>query len=423
MVARTMSSMHQDPSETTLAFCQTPTAPVHNPTEDLRCITSTFHHLHNSGWYWGPISASEARDALQKVSVGTFLVRDSSHPLYMLTLSVKTACGPTNVRIEYSGGRFRLDSSSPGPTRLLSFPDVCSLVQHYVGSGQTQQGKRAELDDSTPNAKPSSPQAVPKDNAVLLKLMRPLSQPQAFPSLQHLTRLAINCQTDYTEQLPLPRPLLCYLQDYPFKSLHAKQRASYRPVMAAIRKKLVIVGDGACGKTCLLIVFSKDQFPEVYVPTVFENYVADIEVDSRQVELALWDTAGQEDYDRLRPLSYPDTDVILMCFSVDSPDSLENIPEKWTPEVKHFCPNIPIILVGNKKDLRNDEHTRRELAKMKQEPVKPEEGRDMANRISAFGYMECSAKTKDGVREVFEMATRAALQARRGKQRHKCLLL
>lgn len=53
--------------------------------------------------------------------------------------------------------------------------------------------------------------------------------------------------------------------------------------MAAIRKKLVIVGDGACGKTCLLIVFSKDQFPEVYVPTVFENYIADIEVDGKQV--------------------------------------------------------------------------------------------------------------------------------------------
>ncbi|XP_071379617.1 rho-related GTP-binding protein RhoA-A isoform X2 [Centroberyx affinis] len=173
--------------------------------------------------------------------------------------------------------------------------------------------------------------------------------------------------------------------------------------MAAIRKKLVIVGDGACGKTCLLIVFSKDQFPEVYVPTVFENYV--------------------EDYDRLRPLSYPDTDVILMCFSIDSPDSLENIPEKWTPEVKHFCPNVPIILVGNKKDLRNDEHTRRELAKMKQEPVKPEEGRDMANRINAFGYLECSAKTKDGVREVFEMATRAALQAKKRGKKNGCLLL
>uniref|UniRef100_A0A3B3XES7 Ras homolog family member B n=1 Tax=Poecilia mexicana TaxID=48701 RepID=A0A3B3XES7_9TELE len=108
--------------------------------------------------------------------------------------------------------------------------------------------------------------------------------------------------------------------------------------MAVQRKKLVVVGDGACGKTCLLIVFSKDEFPEVYVPTVFETYVADIEVDNQQVQLALWDTAGQEDYDRLRPLSYPDTDVILMCYSVDSPDSLGNISEKWTfPSARGLC--------------------------------------------------------------------------------------
>jgi len=192
--------------------------------------------------------------------------------------------------------------------------------------------------------------------------------------------------------------------------------------MATIRKKLVIVGDGACGKTCLLIVFSKDQFPEVYVPTVFENYVADIEVDGKQVELALWDTAGQEDYDRLRPLSYPDTDVILMCFSIDSPDSLENIPEKWTPEVRHFCPNVPIILVGNKKDLRMDESTKRELAKMKQEPVRQDDGRAMSDKIGAFGYLECSAKTKDGVRAVFETATRAALQVKKKKKQKCCLL-
>lgn len=76
-----------------------------------------------------------------------------------------------------------------------------------------------------------------------------------------------------------------------------------------------------------------------------------------QVELALWDTAGQEDYDRLRLLSYPDTDVIVMCFSIDLPDSLENIQDKWIPEVKHFCPNVPIILVGNKRDLRFDPYT------------------------------------------------------------------
>ena len=189
-----------------------------------------------------------------------------------------------------------------------------------------------------------------------------------------------------------------------------------------MRKKLVIVGDGACGKTCLLIVFSKDQFPEVYVPTVFENYVADIEVDGKNVELALWDTAGQEDYDRLRPLSYPDTDVILMCYSIDSPDSLENIPEKWTPEVRHFCPSVPIVLVGNKKDLRNNEATRRELLKSKQEPVKTEEGRAMAEKIGAYAFLECSAKTKEGVREVFETATRAAL-SRQKKKARKCSLL
>ncbi|KAI6187525.1 Transforming protein RhoA [Aphelenchoides besseyi] len=208
--------------------------------------------------------------------------------------------------------------------------------------------------------------------------------------------------------------------------------------MAAIRKKLVIVGDGACGKTCLLIVFSKDQFPDVYVPTVFENYVADIEVDGKQVELALWDTAGQEDYDRLRPLSYPDTDVILMCFSIDSPDSLDNIPEKWTPEVRHFCPDVPIILVGNKKDIRADDAAVNEMRKLNQEPVKAEQAKSMAEQIGAFAYLECSAKTKEvrfsivqqtnflfsqGIREVFETATRAALTTKNKASRKLCDLL
>ncbi|VDN96646.1 unnamed protein product [Rodentolepis nana] len=183
--------------------------------------------------------------------------------------------------------------------------------------------------------------------------------------------------------------------------------------MTTIRKKLVIVGDGACGKTCLLIVFSKDQFPEVYVPTVFENYVADIEVDGKHVELALWDTAGQEDYDRLRPLSYPDTDVILMCFSIDSTDSLENLAEKWCPEVKHFCPNVPILVVGNKRDLRDDDVAIHGLTKMRQEIVQPERCRMMAEKLNAYAYLECSAKTKDGVREVFETAARAALYTKR----------
>ncbi len=111
-----------------------------------------------------------------------------------------------------------------------------------------------------------------------------------------------------------------------------------------------------------------------------------------------------------------------MCFSIDAPDSLDNIPEKWTPEVKHFCPNVPIILVGNKKDIRNDEAIKRELGRMKQEPVKPDQGKVMADTIGAFAYLECSAKTKEGVREVFEMATKAALQVKKKKSK-KCVLL
>ncbi|KAH9362575.1 hypothetical protein HPB48_015511 [Haemaphysalis longicornis] len=120
------------------------------------------------------------------------------------------------------------------------------------------------------------------------------------------------------------------------------------------------------------------------------------------VELALWDTAGQEDYDRLRQPSYQDTDVIWISFTIGSPDSLENIPEEWTPEVGHFCPNVPIILVGNKDDLRKD---LRELANMKQKPTAPEEGRTVA-KVIAYEHLECSAKTKDGVREVLETSTR-----------------
>lgn len=195
--------------------------------------------------------------------------------------------------------------------------------------------------------------------------------------------------------------------------------------MAELRKKLVIVGDGACGKTCLLIVFSKGTFPEVYVPTVFENYVADVEVDGKHVELALWDTAGQEDYDRLRPLSYPDSHVILICFAIDSPDSLDNVQEKWHSEVTHFCQGLPILLVGCKKDLRYDPKTIEELRKTSQKPVSPEEGEEVRRKINAQKYLECSAKTNEGVREVFESATRYALMTnkRSGGSKKKCKIL
>lgn len=135
-----------------------------------------------------------------------------------------------------------------------------------------------------------------------------------------------------------------------------------------IRKKLVVVGDGACGKTSLLVAYKDDNFTTDYIPTVFENSTATVPVENKTIELSLWDTAGferqpspplshlvgQEDYDRLRPLSYPDSNVILVCFAIDKPDSLLNIQRKWIFELEQYCPNVPTILVGCKSDLRHE---------------------------------------------------------------------
>jgi len=187
--------------------------------------------------------------------------------------------------------------------------------------------------------------------------------------------------------------------------------------------KCVVVGDGAVGKTCLLISYTTNAFPGEYIPTVFDNYSANVMVDGKPINLGLWDTAGQEDYDRLRPLSYPQTDVFLVCFSVISSSSFENVKTKWVPEIQHHAPNVPILLVGTKSDLRKDDSTIKQLDSRNQKMVSLEDAQRMAKEIGAVNFLECSALTQEGLKQVFDDAIRAAMSTPNKPVGMKCDLL
>ncbi|CAJ0630550.1 2932_t:CDS:2 [Entrophospora sp. SA101] len=147
-------------------------------------------------------------------------------------------------------------------------------------------------------------------------------------------------------------------------------------------------------------------------------------VDGKPISMALWDTAGQEDYDRLRPLSYPQTDVFLICFSLVSPSSLDNVKNKWVPEIIHHSPNVPFLLVGTKFDLRDDKATILKLRQKNQAPISFAEGLQMAKDIGAAKYVECSALTQMGLKSVFDEAIRAVLTPILIKKyRRKCIIL
>ena len=173
--------------------------------------------------------------------------------------------------------------------------------------------------------------------------------------------------------------------------------------------KCVVVGDGAVGKTYLLISYTTNVFHSEYISTILDCYFANVMVDGKPNNLGLWDTAGRGDYDSLRSLCYPQTDVFLICYSLTNPASYENVSAQWYPEVSHHCPNTPIILVGTKLDLRDDKETIEKLKEKKMCPISTAQGLQMSKEISAVKYLECSALTQKGLKQVFDEAIRAAL--------------
>ncbi len=154
------------------------------------------------------------------------------------------------------------------------------------------------------------------------------------------------------------------------------------------------------------------------------QYQANLMVDGKAVSLNLWDTAGQSDYDRLRPLSYPQTDCFLLMFSVVSPTSFKNIASQWAPELRHYCPEAPILLIGTKIDQRDDQVVGQILKSKGLAPTTAQEGVQLAKEIGAVKYLECSALSQEGLKEVFDTAVRTGLNKKRGPiAQNKCCVI
>ena len=176
--------------------------------------------------------------------------------------------------------------------------------------------------------------------------------------------------------------------------------------------KLVVVGDGAIGKTSLLVTYTTNTFHSNYIPTIFDNYSTNVMVDDQPINLGLWDTVSSEDYVRLRALNYPGTDVFLICFDLSRPPSYENVRAYWNPELSHFIPNVPKLLVGLKMDLMEDKATKEKLISRGMTPISMELGSRLAEEIGAVGFIPCSAVTQQNLKFLFDEAIRAVLYPR-----------
>ncbi|KAH3745727.1 Rac GTPase [Pelomyxa schiedti] len=165
--------------------------------------------------------------------------------------------------------------------------------------------------------------------------------------------------------------------------------------------KVVVVGDTGVGKTSMLISYTTNSFSEC-VTTAFQNYCTNISIAGTRADVALWDTAAEADFDRLRPLAYPMTDVFLLCFSLVSPASLDAVVTKWAPEVKRHCPEASLILVGTKSDVAGSSAC--QMSDINNNP------QTVAESIGAKAYITCSAKTQTGLTDVITTAARVALK-------------
>ncbi|KAM4611509.1 cdc42 homolog [Polymixia lowei] len=199
--------------------------------------------------------------------------------------------------------------------------------------------------------------------------------------------------------------------------LSAKRRRSG----SVLERKVncVLVGDGAVGKTSLIVSYTTNGYPTEYVPTAFDNFAVMVVVDGKPVRLQLCDMAGQkwglvdgsinDDLERLRPLCYDNADVFLLCYSVVCPSSFRNLTDRWVPEIRQHCPGVPLVLVGTQLDLKEDVQVLIQLARNQEHPVSAEEGQQLAQEIGAVSFAECSALTQKNLKDTFDSAILASI--------------
>lgn len=175
--------------------------------------------------------------------------------------------------------------------------------------------------------------------------------------------------------------------------------------------KVVVVGDGSVGKTCLCNVFVHREFPEAYEPTVFENHTQELTVNGMDVTLQLWDTAGQEDFGRIRVLSYKGTDCFVVCFSLVDGVTFNNIQAVWLDEIRSIEPSAKILLVGTKADLKGTAKNKFDGHKsIREKEITDKSVRKMVKKEGLHGYIETSAKRGgEDVDRVFHEAIRISV--------------
>lgn len=176
--------------------------------------------------------------------------------------------------------------------------------------------------------------------------------------------------------------------------------------------KCVLVGDSAVGKTALLVRFTSETFPDSYKPTVYDNTGVEVYMDGVQINLGLWDTAGNDTFKQIRPMSYQQADVVLICYSVANPNSLASIQHKWIGEVRANLPRVPVLVVATQTDLR-------EMGPHRASCITAAEGKRVAHEVRAKGYLECSSLSNRGVQQVFEYAVRTAVNQARKQARRR----